>query len=147
VWALWRQARRRVGGVVVTSGSPTPTTATSGLEDPREGGSTREFASAALRAGGPLFANHLRGVVALELAGESVESIRRQTDLRGWTGVGLDGDVDAAIAAVLRAIEEVLSEWNDEDNSASDALDLVADAADVIEGVRAVSVSGGGEQP
>lgn len=45
-----------------------------------------------------------------------------------------------ATVAVLRGIEAVLNDWTDEDYSASDALDLVADAADEIAG----SVSGGG---
>jgi hypothetical protein len=38
------------GGVVVTSGSPTPTTDTSGLEDPRQGSDTGEDAADAQRA-------------------------------------------------------------------------------------------------
>ncbi len=49
-------------------------------------------------------------------------------------------DARTTAVAVLRGIEAVLSDWTDEDYAASDALDLVADAADEIEG----SVSGGG---
>jgi hypothetical protein len=40
--------------------------------------------------------------------------------------------VNVAAAAALREIEAVLNDWTDEDYCASDALDVVADAADAI---------------
>jgi uncharacterized protein (DUF433 family) len=42
--------------------------------------------------------------------------------------------VNVAAVAALREIETVLNDWTDEDYRASDALDVVADAADAIEG-------------